>query len=130
MNSGFHVAEVDLTVYKKVVKTFEGYPLADKHVVIVLTIPKGTRYYVGTHMGYLKCRAERAVVKELDGECPSGCNCVHTHKSYYYNHSSDSPFLYTLGAIVLPDAFDEEPRCCTSGIHFFFREQEAIDYRL
>ena len=94
--------EGELIVYKK---TTAG--------VAKLRIPpeaKRTASIVGR-----KCRAEFAEVIEA----PEGAKSLH-----------DGITAYVAGAIVRPDAYDDDPRVeCTNGIHFFLSHEEAEAYQ-
>jgi hypothetical protein len=64
-----------------------------------------------------KCRASAAVVLEITvgGKPVSSCACL---------YSQD--FIYSTGARVVPDSFDDDPRNeCSNGIHFFITREEA-----
>ena len=87
--------------------------------LIYLLIPAGakrTASLVGR-----KCRAEYAVVKAIyDGDGNSIDSCY----GWY-----DEEFIYTVGATVKPDEYDDDIRVeCAQGIHFFQTKEEAEDW--
>ncbi len=102
----FQICQGDLIVYKKV---------AGK--IVTLAIPKDakrTACIVGR-----KCRAEYAVVLEIEGHAPvksNGCgNGIET--------------VYEEGREVRPDSYDDDIRVeCSHGIHFFLTREEAQDF--
>uniref|UniRef100_UPI00195A1086 DUF5758 domain-containing protein n=1 Tax=Crenalkalicoccus roseus TaxID=1485588 RepID=UPI00195A1086 len=59
-----------------------------------------------------KCRAEYAIVLEVEGGKPVESNRGHV--------------IYAPGETVRPDSYDPDPRVeCTNGIHFFLTREEA-----
>ena len=84
--------------------------------VVQLRIPSGARRL--TYIGSRKCRAERAIVQAIYG--PDG----ERHTTAMGLH--DRSFAYTVGQVVRPDMFDDDPRVeCSHGIHFFITREEA-----
>jgi len=102
----FQICEGDLIVYKKV----EGK-------IVTLSVPKDakrTASIVGR-----KCRAEYAIVLEIEGHAPvrsNGCgNGIAT--------------LYEEGKEVRADSYDPDWRVeCSHGIHFWLTRKEAEDF--
>ena len=71
-------------------------------------------------IGSRKCRAEQAIVLAIyDGE-----------KKVKMGYGQHNPqFLYTEGAVVIPDKYDPDPRVkCSNGIHFFITRIEAEEH--
>lgn len=100
---------------------FRGYKKAlsteDKEVIVELLIPE-ENFISG---GYLKHRTNKAYVNRIYS--------VNKKSKYKYAHSKYSyAFKYTVGEWVETDTDMNSVRCCTKGIHFFFREEDAIDY--
>lgn len=62
-----------------------------------------------------KCRAEYAIVLEVEGGKPVESNRGHV--------------IYAPGETVRPDSYDPDPRVeCTHGIHFFLTREEAEEW--
>jgi hypothetical protein len=86
-----------------------GYKKLDRGVICKLLIPAAAKRSNATGR---KCRAEYAVV--IEG---SGVSLLH------------EDFIYTEGATVYPDAFDDNRwNECVPGIHFFLTREEAEAY--
>lgn len=89
--------------------------------LVKLHIPDGVKRTSG--FGSRKCRCERALVLDIlyiDGT-PAKETTVFSHY--------DKTFSYTKGRWVHVDCYDSDRRfVCSSGIHFFMEQQEAINY--
>jgi len=89
--------------------------------LVKLHIPNRTKRTSG--FGSRKCRCERALVLDIlhiDGT-PAKETTVFSHY--------DKTFSYTKGQWVHADCYDDDRRfVCSSGIHFFMEQQEAINY--
>lgn len=89
--------------------------------LVKLHIPDGVRRTSG--FGSRKCRCERALVLDIlriDGTPAKETTVV----SHY-----DKMFMYTKGQWVHAPHYDNDRRfVCSSGIHFFMEQQEAINY--
>ena len=67
-----------------------------------------------------KCRAEFAIVLEIEDNDKKASYCVAGH---------DKMTVYRVGEFVSPDRYDASPiRECSHGIHFFITRQEAVDW--
>lgn len=114
--------------YKKVVfPVLEYYPCSDAYMrewreaIAVLEIPENAKRTSSTGM---KCRASEAKVIEfltLEGKPMN----ISVAKSKY-----DRNFVYVKGATVRPELPFNDTRWseCTSGIHFFMRFKDAVNY--
>jgi len=68
-----------------------------------------------------KCRAEYAKVAAIFDAEGDPVNSV--------SGDYDEEIIYTVGEIVRPDSYNDDPRIeCTNGIHFFRTRKEAEDY--
>lgn len=89
--------------------------------LVKLHIPDGGKRISG--FGSRKCRCECALVLDvlhIDGTPAKETTVV----SYY-----DKTFMYTKGEWVRSKYYDNDRRfTCSSGIHFFMEQQEAINY--
>ena len=86
--------------------------------IITLEIPADAKRL--TSISSRKCRASSAVVLEItiDGIPVESCHGLYRND-----------FIYSTGALVIPDAFDDDPRNeCSNGIHFFITREEAEDF--
>lgn len=137
---GFAVAEKDMVVWKKVkgpsYKTKPSDPRSWNHdeYLVKMTIPKGTAYHHGCHVGEGKMRAARAVVNQFYKfhyrlNCdPYKGKTYKPAKGYLYSNRSVR-FKYIIGATVKPTKrFSMKPNRCDSGIHFFMTAKEAMEY--
>lgn len=89
--------------------------------LVKLRIPDGVKRTSG--LGSRKCRCERAQV--LDILHIDGTPAKETVVVSYY----DKTFMYTKEKWVYADCYDNDRRfVCSSGIHFFMEQQEAINY--
>ena len=93
----------------------------DDIVIIKLLIPENARRCSSTGR---KCRAEKAVVLEIQNQDGSKANTEIAY-SIHAQH-----FAYKIGETVVPEKpFDADRWLeCASGIHFFINRQEAVDY--
>jgi hypothetical protein len=94
-----------------------GYKKLAGGAIATLLIPSAARRV--NKIGSRKCRAEWAVVMDIEGASDAtACS----------NH--DPTFTYTAGGTVRPrEPFDDDVREeCASGIHFFITRQEARNY--
>lgn len=91
-----------------------------KEVIVELLIPEDS-FISG---GYLKHRTNKAYVNRIYSKDKK--------TKYKSAHSMFSvPFVYTVGKWVEESKTDtNSTKCCTKGIHFFFREDDAINYCL
>ena len=101
--------------------SFIGYKKAHSKIIKLL-IPKDAKRSSATTR---KCRCNKAIVLgiyELDG---SVSNVMEV------SSDRDSNFIYKINNKVIVDDFDEDRWSeCSTGIHFFMQEQEAIDYQV
>ena len=97
----FQIPAGDLIVYKK----------AAGHIV-TLAINRDVKR-TGSLVGR-KCRAASAYVVETDD---------------HMTHESQKDVVYTEGATVFPDSYDDNPMVeCSNGIHFFLTRKEAEEW--
>ena len=108
--------------YKKLVDSYkERTPMSMEYgddVIATLEIPADAkRLSTATR----KCRAEYAKVLRL--ETFSGEQLKVAFSRHKFN------FKYTVGEMIYPDSFDDNPlHECSNGIHFFMTKAEAIRY--
>jgi len=89
--------------------------------LVKLRISDGIKRTSG--LGSRKCRCERALV--LDILHMDGTPAKETVVVSYY----DKTFIYKKGQWACCDHYDNDRRfVCSSGIHFFMEQQEAINY--
>lgn len=92
-------------------------------VVIELEIPEDAERV--NSLSY-KCRANKAKVLriyDLHGQEYQTATSIRDKRGYYYGE----PFTYTVGEIVYPDDWNNNPAYeCTNGIHFFLEKPMAI----
>ena len=102
----FQICEGDLIAYKKV-----------KGKIVTLSVPKDakrTASIVGR-----KCRAEYAMVLEIEGHAPVTSN----------GRGNGIATLYEEGKEVRADSYDPDWRVeCSHGIHFWLTRKEAEDF--
>lgn len=90
-----------------------------KEAIVELLIPVDS-FISG---GYLKHRTNKAYVNRIYS--------VDKKTKYKTVNSRFSlSFVYTVGKWVETDTDINCTKCCTEGIHFFFREKDAIDYHI
>jgi hypothetical protein len=106
----FQICEGDLIVYKKV-----------QGKIVTLSVPrdaKRTASIVGR-----KCRAEYAIVLEIEGHVPVRSDGVWTWTGV--------DTVYEEGKEVRADSYDDDWRVeCTHGIHFWLTRKEAEEMEL
>lgn len=104
-------------VYKKIYGT-EEYK-CQRSFIVKLEIPEDAKRSSATTN---KCRCSKAKVLEIK-DIDSGETIEEITNTF------KKPCVYKVGEYVYPDSFDE---CrwheCSSGIHFFMTEKEALDY--
>jgi len=104
-------------VYKKIYGT-EEYK-CQRSFMVKLEIPEDAKRSSATSN---KCRCSKAKVLEIK-DIDSGETIEEITNTF------KKPCVYKVGEMVYPDSFDE---CrwheCSSGIHFFMTEQEALNY--
>lgn len=99
------IPDGDITGWKKLV----GGKIAK------LMIPKDARRI--NPLGSRICRAEYAVVLDIEGKSTSGISTY------------DPKFIYAEGETVIPDKFDDDVRDKSShGINFFLTREEAVNF--
>ena len=70
-----------------------------------------------------KCRASKAVCLAIENSDGTPSDATSIPSGY------DDSFIYTVGATVEVENFDDErTHECAPGIHFFITRQEAVDY--
>lgn len=119
-----------------------------KEALVILEIPDGAKivrpfavYSLSSRRSRkLRCYAAK-VLEIVDAETREPVLCAFSarsmgeyffHKAYMPNRSvQDCICTYIKGEIVVADKLDENELVeCSSGIHFFLTEEEALDYKL
>lgn len=115
--------EGEFVGWKKCVERRRDYKGMLKSIpyLVKLTILADAKRSSGTE---LKCRCDKARVDDI---IPISYFKEPTPTSVQSNY--DSKFVYTIGEIVEVPDFDNNPfEICSTGIHFFMKKQEAIEY--
>lgn len=114
------IPEGELIGYKKALYDIKGFV---KQCIVKLRIPADA--YRSKAFGK-KCRCNKAYVEDIY-TIPDKCKAVR-HISDAYSFLNNK-FTYTVGQTVEVKIFDTCPWVeCSSGIHFFENEQDAIRY--
>lgn len=111
------IKEGDIVVYKKAIS-----PERASRVIVELLIPKEAKR---SQAFSNKCRAEFAIVKSI--RTIGGGETLDLERAVSFHASQ---LNYRVGETVRPEEpFDEDWKVeCTSGIHFFMTEEEALNY--
>jgi hypothetical protein len=104
-----------IIVHKKVILDHGFSRAIEEDKVIALMLPAGAVAHISLNADG-KCRADMAICREAGT----------SHRS-----SWDGRFVYAAGLLTPKSPFsDELGRACGSGIHFFFRRRDAVEYVL
>jgi hypothetical protein len=111
---GLYVVTKPITVYKIAYENNHYDP-----VIITLILPIGALVAAGDeYYSEKKLRASSAIVKSISNRVTLACS------------QHDRHFKYRKGAIVKPKRdFSTSFATCSSGIHFFLKRSDAVNYQ-
>lgn len=107
--------EGSFIAYKKAVAASPDRPV---DVIIKLKVSENARRFSGVGR---KCRCDSAEVLDIYS-LDKGAHFKMARSRFMFG------FVYTVGKTVTEPDFDESPKICSRGIHFFMSEAEAANY--